>query len=112
VIRAKTQHIKARKAKRPQAKPPHVKSLHVKAGDRVVVISGNNKGTTGEVIAVDRERNRITVQGVNVRVKHQKPTQQRPKGERVERESSIHASNVMHIEPATGKPTRKRPAAE
>jgi large subunit ribosomal protein L24 len=111
VIRAKTQHIKARKRKRPQAERPHVKSLHVKAGDKVVVISGNDKGTSGEVIGVDRERNRVTVQGVNVRIKHQKPTQQRPKGERVERESSIHASNVMHIDSATGKPTRKRPAA-
>jgi len=112
VIRAKTQHIKARQAKPSQPKPPHVKSLHVKAGDKVIVISGNDKGTTGEVVAIDRARNRVTVQGVNVRVKHQKPTQQRPKGERVERESSIHASNVMHIDPTSGKPTRKRPAAE
>jgi large subunit ribosomal protein L24 len=110
VIRAKTQHIKAR-----QSKPPQVKvrqPMHVKAGDQVVVISGNDKGTTGEVIAIDRDRNRVTVQGVNVRVKHQKPTQQRPKGERVQRESSIHASNVMYVDPTTGKPTRKRPAAE
>lgn len=110
MIRAKSQHIKAR-----NAKPPVVKArqpLHVKAGDKVVVISGNDKGTTGEIIAIDRDRNRVTVQGVNLRVKHQKPTQQRPKGERVERESPIHASNVMHIDPASGKPTRKRPAAE
>jgi large subunit ribosomal protein L24 len=110
VIRAKTQHIKARQAKPPQAKVRP--ALHVKAGDNVIVISGNDKGTTGEVIAIDRDRNRVTVQGVNLRVKHQKPTQQRPKGERVKRESSIHASNVMHVDPATGKPSRKRPAAE
>jgi large subunit ribosomal protein L24 len=89
-------------------KAVQVKSLHVKSGDQVAVISGNDKGSTGEVIAVDRERNRVTVQGVNIRVKHQKPTQQRPKGERVQRESSIHASNVMRIDPATSKPTRKR----
>lgn len=95
-----------------RAEGPPVKSLHVKSGDTVIVISGNDKGTTGEVLSIDRVRNRVTVQGVNVRVKHQKPTQQRPKGERVQRESSIHASNVMHIDTATGKPTRKRPAAE
>lgn len=86
--------------------------MHVKKGDQVIVISGNDKGSTGEVIAVDRQRNRVTVQGVNMRIKHQKPTQQRPKGERERREFSIHASNVQHIDAATGKPTRKRPAAE
>ena len=86
--------------------------MHVKRGDTVIVIAGNDKGTTGEVIAVDRTRNRVVVAGVNMRTKHVKPTQQNPKGERVEREQSIHASNVMHVDPANGKPTRKRPVTQ
>ncbi|MEZ6014038.1 MAG: 50S ribosomal protein L24 [Planctomycetota bacterium] len=85
--------------------------MHVKRGDQVIVIAGNDKGTQGEVVAVERARNRVIVQGVNMRIKHQKPTQQQPKGERVTRESSIHASNVMLIDAATGKPTRKRQAS-
>ncbi len=82
--------------------------MHVKRGDQVIVIAGNDKGQTGEVLSVDRERNRVVVEKVNVRVKHTKPTQQNPKGERTEREFPIHASNVLPVDPATGKGTRKR----
>lgn len=82
--------------------------MHVKRGDNVIVISGNDRGATGEVTDVDRKRNRVIVEGVNIRTKHEKPTQQNPQGERVEREFSIHASNVQLIDPATGKGTRKR----
>ena len=85
--------------------------MHVKRGDQVIVIAGNDKGSTGEVIQVMRSENRVVVQGVNVRVKHEKPTQQSPQGARVEREFPIHASNVQLIDPATGKGTRKRPQA-
>jgi large subunit ribosomal protein L24 len=85
--------------------------MHVKSGDKVLVIAGNDKGTTGEVLSVDRGRNRVVVEGVNIRTKHEKPTQQRPQGDRVQREFPIHASNVMLVDPATGKPTRKRPTA-
>ena len=83
--------------------------MHVKSGDQVIVISGNDKGSTGEVVQVFRGQNRIVVQGVNIRVKHEKPTQASPQGERVEREFPIHASNVQLLDPATGKGTRKRP---
>jgi large subunit ribosomal protein L24 len=85
--------------------------MHVKRGDQVIVIAGNDKGSTGEIIQVMRSENRVVVQGVNIRVKHEKPTQQNPQGERVEREFPIHASNVQLIDPATGKGTRKRPQA-
>jgi large subunit ribosomal protein L24 len=85
--------------------------MHVKSGDQVIVISGNDKGSTGEVVQVFRGQNRIVVQGVNIRVKHEKPTQASPQGERVEREFPIHASNVQLLDPATGKGTRKRPSA-
>jgi large subunit ribosomal protein L24 len=84
--------------------------MHVKKGDNVQVIAGNDKGKQGEVVGIDTKRGRVTVAGVNIRTKHQKPTQQNPQGERVQREFPIHHSNVMLVDPATGKPTRKRPA--
>ena len=84
--------------------------MHVRSGDQVIVIAGNDKGATGTVIAVDRGANRVTVEGVNIRTKHQKPTQQNPQGERLEHEFPIHASNVMLVDPATGKGTRRRPS--
>jgi large subunit ribosomal protein L24 len=83
--------------------------MHVNTGDQVIVIAGNNKGRTGTVLEVLRQRNRVVVEGVNMRTKHQKPTQQNPKGERVQQECAVHASNVMLLDPETGKGTRKRP---
>jgi len=85
--------------------------MHVKTGDTVVVIAGNDKGKVGEVQRVDHERNRVIVEGVNLRMKHQKPTQQSPKGERSEVSCSIHASNVMHWDAKAKKGVRKRPEA-
>ena len=82
--------------------------MHVKKGDMVIVISGNDKGRTGEVKRVITKQKRVLVDGVNLRWKHRRPTQQNPKGERVEEECSIHASNVMLLDAATGKGTRKR----
>lgn len=83
--------------------------MKLKKGDTVIVIAGNDKGQTGEVRDVDRARNRVLVEGVNKRWKHKRPTQQNPKGERVEEDHPIHASNVMLLDPETGKGTRKRP---
>ena len=83
--------------------------MHVRKGDQVVVISGNDKGKSGQVIEVLRGMNKVVVQGMNLRVKHTKPTQQKPQGERVTREFPIHSSNVMPLDPTTGKGTRKRP---
>lgn len=83
--------------------------MKIRNGDQVIIIAGNDKGRTGAVTLIDRKRNRVMVEGVNIRTKHQKPTQQNPQGERVEREFPIHASNVMLLDPATGKGTRKRP---
>ena len=86
--------------------------MHVRKGETVIVIAGNDKGKTGEVKDIDRDKNRVIVDGVNVRWRHRKPTQQNPQGERVQVECSIHASNVMLLDPSTGKGTRKRPAKE
>jgi large subunit ribosomal protein L24 len=82
--------------------------MHVKRGDTVIVIAGNDKGKVGEITSVERERGRVLVAGVNLRWKHKRPTQQKPKGERVQEECSIHHSNVLLYDPKTKKGTRKR----
>ncbi|MEM7309497.1 MAG: 50S ribosomal protein L24 [Planctomycetota bacterium] len=81
---------------------------HVRRGDMVIVIAGNDKGRTGEVKQVDQKAGRVLVDGVNMRWCTRKPTQQNPKGERIQEERPIHASNVMLLDPETGKGTRKR----
>lgn len=82
--------------------------LSIRRGDRVKVISGNDKGAEGTVIRVDREKNRVVVQGVNVRKRHRKPSATAPEGGIVEFEAPIHASNVMLLDPKSGEPTRVR----
>ncbi|MCR4419471.1 MAG: 50S ribosomal protein L24 [Clostridia bacterium] len=69
--------------------------MHVKKGDTVVVITGKEKGKRGKVLAVDRRRNRVTVEGVNLVKRHLRPTRQLPQGGIVEKEASVHASNVL-----------------
>lgn len=75
-------------------------------GDKVIVIAGKDKGKTGIIQKVDPKSNRVVVEGVNIRKKHQKPTQANPEGSIVEIYAPIHASNVMILDPKTKKPTR------
>lgn len=82
------------------------KKLHVKKGDNVKLIAGNDKGKEGRVLAVFPAKERVLVEGINMRVHHDKPTQDNPQGGRIEREMSVHISNVMVIDPTTGEPTR------
>jgi large subunit ribosomal protein L24 len=85
--------------------------IKIRKGDRVMVISGNDKGMTGEVIRVIPEENRVVVQGVNLRKKHQAQTQSRGKtipAGIIEFEAPINISNVMLVDPKDGKPTRIR----
>ena len=79
--------------------------LKIKKGDKVVVITGRDKGKSGEVVKVLREQNRLIVQGVNMVKRHQRQTMQ-VQGGIIEKEASIHVSNVAHIDPKTQKPTR------
>jgi len=79
--------------------------LKIKKGDKVVVITGRDKGKTGEVMKVLREQNRLIVQGVNMVKRHQRQTMQ-AEGGIIDKEASIHVSNVAHIDPKTQKPTR------
>lgn len=76
--------------------------MHVKKGDTVLVIAGNDKGKTGTVRRSMPGKGRVVVEGVNMRWQHKRPTQQNPKGERVQQEIAIHASNVKCVEPAGG----------
>lgn len=79
---------------------------HVIKGDTVMVTSGNDKGATGEILRVIIKKNRVVVQGVNIRSKHLKPSQASPQGGIVRREMPIHISNVSPV--VDGKPTRVR----
>jgi large subunit ribosomal protein L24 len=79
--------------------------LKIKKGDRVVVITGKDKGRTGEVLKVIPKENRVVVQGVNVVKRHTRPAMGNPGGI-VEKEGTIHVSNVAHIDPKENKPTR------
>ena len=79
--------------------------LHVKKGDQVRVISGNFKGSEGRILRVFPKKERVIVEGVNLRMRHTRPNAAQPQGGRVEREMPIHVSNVMPLDRA-GKPTR------
>ena len=79
--------------------------MNFKVGDKVIVIAGSSKGKEGKIIKVLRNENRVVVEGVNVVKKHIKPNGQTA-GSIVETEASIHASNVMIVDPKTGKATR------
>lgn len=70
----------------------------IKRGDEVVVISGSHKGQRGKVLQVLRDKHRVIVEGVNLVKKHQKATQDNPEGAILEREGSVHYSNVMLAE--------------
>ncbi|MGL6106828.1 50S ribosomal protein L24 [Romboutsia sp.] len=82
--------------------------MRVKKGDTVVVIAGKDKGKKGAVTKIFTKANRVLVEGVNVITKHQKPTAMNPQGGIINKESSIHISNVMPLDPETGKGTRVR----
>jgi large subunit ribosomal protein L24 len=79
--------------------------LKVKKGDKVVVITGRDKGKTGEIIEVQPTENRVKVRGVNMVKRHQKQSMQ-TQGGIIEKEAPIHVSNIAHIDPKTQKPTR------
>lgn len=79
--------------------------FRVKKGDKVIVITGKDKGKTGLVLKVIRQDKRLLVQGINLVKKHQKQTMAQAGGV-VEKEASVHISNVAHIDPVSKKPTR------
>lgn len=78
--------------------------MRLKTGDKVVVVSGSNKGKEGKITKI--LDNKVIVEGVNIVKKHLKPKNNNGTGEIIEVEAPIHASNVMLIDPKTKKPTK------
>lgn len=80
--------------------------FHVKSGDTVMVIAGDDKGRTGEILKIDTKRGRAFVQGLNMVKRHLKPTAEEKIGRIVEKEASIHISNLKLVNPSTGLAVR------
>ena len=78
----------------------------IKVNDTVVMLSGTDKGRQGKVLKVDRENNKVVVEGLNKTFKHVKRSQRNPQGGRLSREAACDASKVALVCPQTGKPTR------
>jgi large subunit ribosomal protein L24 len=80
----------------------------IRKGDDVIVTSGKDRGKQGRVLRVDAPKDRVYVEGLNIVKRHQRPTPGRPDAIAgvIEREGPIHLSNVMLVDPKTGKPTR------
>ena len=74
--------------------------LHVKKGDDVLVLAGKEKGKRGRILAVLTKKNRVVIEGVQMIKKHTRKSQQHPQGAIVEREGSVHISNVKKAEAA------------
>jgi large subunit ribosomal protein L24 len=79
------------------------KKLHVKTGDTVKVLAGDERGKTGRIIAVDTDKQKVTIEGLNLVTKHQKPSAQNPQGGIKKVEAPIHASNVALVDPKSGE---------
>lgn len=80
--------------------------LHVKKGDKVIVISGNNKGAEGTIQKVSIKNATAIVEGVNLVKRHTRPSAQNPNGGIIEKEAPLHVSKLMLVDPKTGKATR------
>lgn len=80
--------------------------LHIKKGDLVRIISGNDKGKEGRVLEIVTKTSRAYVEGANIVSKHTKPNAKNPNGGIVRQEAAIHISNLMVVDPKSGKPSR------
>jgi len=80
----------------------------IRRDDEVIVTSGKDRGKTGRVLRVDRDKEKVFVEGLNIVKRHQRPTPGRPDAVAgvIEREGPIHMSNVMLLDPKDGRPTR------
>lgn len=86
--------------------------LHVKVGDTVKVITGESKDKEGKVLVIDRKKMRALVEGVNIVKKHTKPSATDPQGGIVEKEASIHISNLMLVHKGQASRTGRKMNAE
>ena len=83
-----------------------MKKFHIKKGDTVFVNAGNDKGKTGKVLEVLRDKDRVIVEGINMGSKHTKPNAKAPQGGIIKQEAGIHVSNVQLVDPKSGAATR------
>ena len=83
-----------------------MKKFHIRKGDTVFVNAGNDKGKTGKVLEVLREKDRVVVEGINMVSKHTKPSAKHPQGGIIKQEAGIHISNLQVVDPAKGGPTK------
>ncbi len=84
----------------------------LRVGDLVEVIAGKDKSKRGVVSTFSKDRQRVVVQGVNLIIRHVKPNQRNTEGGRIQKEASLHISNVMPIDAITDKPTRVKIAVD
>ncbi len=80
--------------------------MYFRIDDEVEVIAGADKGVRGKILRVDRRKNKVVVEGVGRVWKHVRRSQKNPQGGRLNKEMPISASNVMLVDPSSGKPTR------
>jgi large subunit ribosomal protein L24 len=81
---------------------------HVRKGDLVEVISGDHKGQQGKVLRLVLKKDRVVVEGINMVYRHVRPSRRNPQGGRLRKEAPIHLSNVLPVDPKTGKGSRVR----
>jgi len=80
--------------------------MRFKKGDNVEVIAGKDRGKNGKIVKIDNENNRVIVEGLNLRIKHARGRREGEKGQRIEFAAPMHVSNIMLLDPRTGKRTR------
>ncbi len=80
--------------------------MHIKKGDTVIVLTGEDKGKTGKVLKIEKEKERAIVEGIRIVTKSAKPSAKNPQGGFIKMEAPIHISNISLIDPKSGKPTR------
>lgn len=80
--------------------------MRIKVGDTVRIIAGNERGSSGRILSVDLDTNKVVVEGINLNWRHVRRSQKNPRGGRVHKELPIDGSNVMLICPSCAKPTR------
>jgi large subunit ribosomal protein L24 len=84
-----------------------MQKFHVKKGDEIVVIAGSERGKRGKILHVHSKKSRVTVEGVKMVKKHVRKSQQQPQGAILEREGTVHISNVMRADLFDARATRR-----
>lgn len=80
--------------------------MKIKKGDNVIVITGSDRGKSGKVLRVFPKKDLVLVEGVNIKKRHQRPRKSNQKGQIIDKTLPFHVSNVMLVDPGSGKPAR------